>query len=459
MNTAPGNVGGRYWLLIGDAPNGPFDITQIHAKLMAGTITWQTQACPVGENTWLPLVSVPGLGPSKAPAAVAIQTALPADEPLDVLPAAFTIEPIPRSSAPFSRFSIADEETRRQKFARAWNPVVIAWLGLIFSPVWAGIMAALNGRRLGLSLPVWRPITIGVGSLLLALASGAVVDSYWVDALLYLGALGLIWLLDLRPQAKAYLLHLEQPRKAAGWVVPVQAGLPAAAMVFFAFVVAPLIPLEPRQVCEKFNAAKTEKEMKKYTTINLWPALAVLAQQADADDSGDFELTDEGPAPEEIGGYLVGFRGMFKDGKEHNQIEGLFHLVHWEEEWKIEDIYITFVNRQPLDKAVSMAKDYQQLAASSNKPRATAVSTKPPSSAQQTQKKGENSLNSATARSATRGVAGIVSWLLHDEGKPISKAGKTIGAVLLAVVAGLCRFGKGLLGFLTSGARDEQKSA
>lgn len=55
----------RYWLLIGDVPQGPFDVAQVHDKLASGEATGQTQACPVGGSTWLPLVQTPGLGPSR----------------------------------------------------------------------------------------------------------------------------------------------------------------------------------------------------------------------------------------------------------------------------------------------------------------------------------------------------------------------------------------------------------
>jgi hypothetical protein len=56
-------TGNRFWLLIGNIPNGPFDIAQIHAQLVAGDITWETQACAVGGSTWLPLVKTAGVGP------------------------------------------------------------------------------------------------------------------------------------------------------------------------------------------------------------------------------------------------------------------------------------------------------------------------------------------------------------------------------------------------------------
>jgi hypothetical protein len=48
-------------------PAGPFNVAQIHAKLAAGDVTWQTLACPVGGSTWLPLVKVPGIGPVQPP--------------------------------------------------------------------------------------------------------------------------------------------------------------------------------------------------------------------------------------------------------------------------------------------------------------------------------------------------------------------------------------------------------
>jgi hypothetical protein len=71
---------------------------------------------------------------------------------------------------------------------RPWNPVVIAWLGLLFSPVWSGTMAALNGHRLGLRLPLWRPLGIGVGALLLSFGQSFVLGWYVLDLVLYLGA-------------------------------------------------------------------------------------------------------------------------------------------------------------------------------------------------------------------------------------------------------------------------------
>src|SRR4051794_26216860 len=55
------------WLMTGDIPSGPFDPAQVHAKLEAGEVTWETRACPVGGAPWLPLLRPPGFGPTTPP--------------------------------------------------------------------------------------------------------------------------------------------------------------------------------------------------------------------------------------------------------------------------------------------------------------------------------------------------------------------------------------------------------
>src|SRR5437660_395649 len=101
MPSEPRASGGRYWLLIGDVPSGPFDVGQVHAKLMAGEVSWQTQACPVGGSTWHPLVRVPGLGPVKPAPSEAVRVALPAParEPLEAIPTPLPARPPSRASS------------------------------------------------------------------------------------------------------------------------------------------------------------------------------------------------------------------------------------------------------------------------------------------------------------------------------------------------------------------------
>ncbi len=58
--------GDRYWLMIGDVPTGPLDLVQVHYRLATGDATWETLACRLGESNWLPLVTIPGIGPAPA---------------------------------------------------------------------------------------------------------------------------------------------------------------------------------------------------------------------------------------------------------------------------------------------------------------------------------------------------------------------------------------------------------
>ena len=440
----------RYWVLTGDVPNGPFDIQQLYAKLASGEIAGVTQVCPFGGNSWFPLSSIPGIVPV-APSPIPHDTSRP--EAVTARPRTLTGIPItipitrgspsqtisqPRvailDALPVERVTPPAQSTSAVIPSRPWNPALICWLGVLFSPVWAGIMAAMNGRRLGMNTPSWRPIALGLGSVVADIGISFVYESYLVSAVLYLGALGLIWGLDLNPQAAVYRQRMQVETAGGGWLVPSLVGVPLALLVLFAFVVYPLMPLEPRQVCEKFAQARTEQEMKKYATLNLWPALATLAKMEDSKDPGEFELTGEEPAPANVGGYLVGHRMVFKEGGNHTQVEGVFHLVDRQGEWKIEDIYFTSINRQPLEDWLSIAKDYQQMAAASrDKGKADALakmSPKTPASAQK-----EWYENRGVQHAAGRGISHFFS----------SGGGKAVGVVLLGIIVALFRFGKEIL--------------
>lgn len=339
------------WLLTGDLPTGPYDPAQVHAKLAAGEVTWQTPACPVGGSTWLPLVRLPGYGP---PAAVPRRAAVP--------------PPAPSAPLPSSKERVQIRTQTRISAAAPsrpllpWNPAAIGWLGVLFMPPWAGVMAALNGRRLRSPTPIWLPLAIGFGYLAVDQVIGALIDSYLVCLMLYLGASWLLWWLVLRPQFASFSARLvAQPGATARWTWPAVAGAPLALVAFLGLVVAPLMPLEPRQVCERFNAAPSAHEAARYTTLNLVPALEALYAENDLGEPSDFELTDEAEAAPEFGGYLVGFRVAFVEAGQPVQMEGVYHLVNFTGEWKIEDLYFTTIDHQPLEAGIRLSTDYVAL--------------------------------------------------------------------------------------------------
>lgn len=125
------------------------------------------------------------------------------------------------------------------------------------------------------------------------------------------------------------------------------------------------MPLEPREVCYRFIEADSLKEAKRYATTNLWPALEALDaledEEAFADDR--FDLTDEGPAPTEVGGYLVGYRMYLHVEDGAHTIEGFFHLVDYEAAWKIEDWYVSSFDQEVAPEPVSMAANYREVIA------------------------------------------------------------------------------------------------
>lgn len=157
-----------FWLLTGDTPAGPFPLAISHEKLAAKEITWETRACPVGAANWLPLRPAPGVGPTDL-VAQPIAPGPTADGPL---PIARLLAEVPQPAA-------------RER--RPWNPVAIAWLGLLFTAVWAGMMAALNNRRLGRPRPTWLGPAIGIGCTALDLVADAAWDvPIWLHAAGYL---------------------------------------------------------------------------------------------------------------------------------------------------------------------------------------------------------------------------------------------------------------------------------
>lgn len=124
-----------------------------------------------------------------------------------------------------------------------------------------------------------------------------------------------------------------------------------------------LTPLTPRQVAERFAAAETAEEMLKYTTLNLHPAIRSLPLSADSSDPADrFELTQDRPAPPDIGGHYVGSRFQVRDTetKQLFQFEGVFHLIETDG-WKIEDFYVNGLHGEVLETPISMARDYPKL--------------------------------------------------------------------------------------------------
>lgn len=420
-STPHGATAGKLWVMTGDVPTGPFTVAQIHSKLESGEVTWNTLTCPLGGSTWVPLVRFPEIGPSGAPIP-GISSIAPGPQPEN----SRTSPQVAPPSAPLS-----------PPVASPWNPRTINWLGLLFTPMWSGIMAALNGHRLQSTVPTFVPLAVGFGYLIADILMGEFIDSYLVSLVLYLGSLWLLWILVLQHQESIFsALPSRQPgATVARWTWPAIAGTPLAFLVIFGFLISPLLPLEPRQVCERFVASSTAREAEKYTTLKLVPALEVLFDQKNQEGAARFELTDEVAPSPGIAGYMIGFRLLTVESGQHDQIEGVFYLVDHSDEWKIEEVCFTAVNQQQLETWFVLSRDYPLLRQDRTASMASLAGGSSPgvNDNQPAKPWYEEPRAKAVMKGALRG------WFLSLKGKNTGKVGAGVLAVVVAGIASIWR--------------------
>jgi hypothetical protein len=243
-----------------------------------------------------------------------------------------------------------------------WNPSTIGWLTLLCTPIWGGIMAAVNARRLGLATPWFRPVGVAVVWIVI----DGIFEAWWDEGyfrslFIYLGCVWALWSTDLEGQATEFRKTQSPARPEGRWLVPGLSGAPLALVPLLAFLVAPFVPLEPRQVCERLLEAKTQSEFQKYATLNLQPALVAISKMEDEQGDFDYEHLGEEDAPANVGGYLVAYRVAGQTKGSSDTMEWLFHLIAIDGEWRVEDIYFTAFNGQAVDEPISVAANYQQL--------------------------------------------------------------------------------------------------
>ena len=371
------NGGQQWWLSNQGAPAGPHSEAFLLVGLKTGAVSPETLACPVGGQEWKRLCEWPAFATT----------------------CAMVPPPVPPQMQPIP--------------ARApWSPQVIAWLGLLFSPIWVGIMAAINAKRLRTRQPAWRPIVIAIGATLIDLfvVSDRFTYSILPDLCLYLGTLWLIWRLDLLPQYEAFASWRTVNSPKASWLWPSITGIPLALFVALAFIVSPFMPLEPRDVCERFVAATSLSEAKTYCDASFWPALtAIFSQKDDPNVQVQFDLLGETDAPANVGGYLVSHR-MYAEqkGEAPAVIEGFFHLRQSNGKWKIQDWYFTSINNEPASEPISVAANYRGIF-----PEAP---PEKPESGSSSQKTGPD-----TRKVARGGVWFLSRWLSGSSGEKVRR--------------------------------------
>lgn len=398
----------RFWVMRGQSPDGPFDVEQIHWFLANGTIGWQTLACQVGFSDWLPLISMPGIGPGAS---------TPSSPPPTT-----SITNFPRTGA-----SPQHGPAPIANITRPWNPRLIAILSLLFTPMWGSVMAAINGPRLGSRTSPWIPIFIGGGYLAVEIAWSIYFphfDSTLLSWVIYLMAAALLWGAVLQRQAA--LFDSTPGRPSGTWVWPSVTGAPLAALFLLAFVVSPFLPLDPYIVCERFTQSHSANQKMEFASQNLRHSMNEISSNLSA--VTHWELLGEEPAPVEVGGYLVGFRTMTAS---RVRTEGIFHLMPVNGVWKIEEIYITrrrnddFVPWGKLSEAPFLIDDRQKL------PMKSHDGSQEPAAQKAPQQFGGPD-NKAVTNAAARSLTAFLS----------SGAAKAVGLGLLAALAAIAKFGR-----------------
>jgi hypothetical protein len=277
-----------------------------------------------------------------------------------------------------------------------------------------------------------QPLAIGFGYLGASIGLSAIIDSTILDWMLYLGAAAFLWFAVLRHQCPLFEgWRISAPTTGPSWAWPVVAGIPLAILAILALVVGPLMPLEPRQVCERFLQASSEQGMKEHATKNLWPAIAALAKTPTKNELFDGELTEEGPAPGNLGGYVVGFLVLSTEAGVNHRSEGFFHVVQRSGSWKIDDIVVTAIDHRPLENWSLLSRDYVFIAPAPADNRG----------GQQANAKAVVDKNGKPREKQwfeQPGVFAMIGRFLS------SRVGKGIGLALLAAVAVIAKFGKGL---------------
>jgi hypothetical protein len=251
-----------------------------------------------------------------------------------------------------------------QRLDDVWNPTTIAWLGIPFSPLWAGWMATVNGGRLDMLVSPWKPLLVGAGSLATAVILKLLFfRTYFAGFVLYAMAIIPLWWSDLRFQSNVYKAHIRQGVASARWPLPCILGGLAAPLLIWLLVIYPSLPTPPREVCRYLIEFPPESQMQRLTTNNLREAVSTLALLKASGQTQNllFELTDEAPLTYSGDGYLVGCRVFLKNADLLMKFAGLFYLVKLEGAWKVEDVYLVSMKDKDLPDWLALSEHHKLL--------------------------------------------------------------------------------------------------
>ena len=397
MPDAASQPNDQFWLLTGEVPTGPFTVAQIHTKLAAGDVAWQSPACPVGGNTWRPLVQTPGIGPGAVgsdgtPSATGPSPQQPEPKrptppplPAPVSPPALPHTPLtPTPSMPVdppsARYAGGSTSGTWRRLALVSALVAIVGIGAYWvydavrPPTATEVCKKLDEVKTATEArkyvtPRMHPFVDA------AYASGTGLDPNdsfnWTQEVdgpqpgtKLVGFRGSFFL----PETGRRVAMEGHVRlvKSDGWKVDdmVVTGVEGAALpgpVSLAEEYAP--PATALVACRRLNSAKSAAEAKKYATARVYPLVdAIAADKSSPDPNDAFEIAQEvdGGNP---GTRKVGFRGSWYDQPAARRVavEGHFRVV-MSDGWKVDDVVFTGVEGTALPQPMSLVDEHRRAA-------------------------------------------------------------------------------------------------
>jgi hypothetical protein len=210
----------NYYVLTGEECTGPFPLEQLPGQIKPESLLKRE-----GEHDWQPQQHFPE-----------VQTLLASSQ----AEAATQAKPV----------SIAG------KLPKPWDPQTIVFGGILFTPIWAGVMAAMNERRLGSQRTpapaIWIAAIWFVADFVLYPLLGWGLLATWLTTA---ACLWLLWEIVLVEQRKDFAkIPVEQNFDHYG--LPVLAGVPAMLMLGFQFFSAATSTPTPYELCQRFEQAK-----------------------------------------------------------------------------------------------------------------------------------------------------------------------------------------------------------
>ncbi|MFH1302246.1 MAG: DUF4339 domain-containing protein, partial [Planctomycetota bacterium] len=144
----------KWWLANGDQHEGPFSVDEILARVTQSELRNDHLACPVGGSEWKPLREWDVFAEKTDDSEL-----IPPPPPLP---------------------SQKPDKT-------PWNPILLWYLGFLFTPLWLGIMTAINGKRLEQQMSAWGPVGLGISWLVADIISEQFFPSSFIISVLMLG--------------------------------------------------------------------------------------------------------------------------------------------------------------------------------------------------------------------------------------------------------------------------------